>query len=410
MTTTVIDLPAFNIVPPFEPPDGAHASYLSVEGDGNTITFSTEAQPIAVGNFGDGPGAPDHYVAASPDIYPPADAPDWSTLISAKYVIRAHATATTAVTDPEDFDGFTPVPTQFPFIYLDYTGASDELVLDPIPLTDGEVLSSDDVTNVAASLGRVRAWLAGSTTGSVVVDYLALRLIYDDGNVCPVGTTPVTVDIPATVVALNGMTAVGSNPISTDDDGTSYVHAERTSGESGFIGYNFDVNFPATPIPGTVASVSLVLVAKGTDSRSAGGSFGARMIITDGEPDFNTTTWTNLFTNNTADWTEFLYPLTLENAYPPGTLGTGQRITQAMIEAGTVEYNPGYALFNDGSSTGAWHTYFTYIALRVIYCAPISTAIPPNRLTNRDDMFGSALSLTRSGRSRQGGNRLTGYL
>ena len=37
-------------------------------------------------------------------------------------------------------------------------------------------------------------------------------------------------------------------------------------------------------------------------------------------------------------------------------------------------------------------------------------AIPPLRLTNRADRFSSAPSLTRSGTSRQGGNRLTGYL
>lgn len=40
---------------------------------------------------------------------------------------------------------------------------------------------------------------------------------------------------------------------------------------------------------------------------------------------------------------------------------------------------------------------------------PTTTVASPRRLTNRDDMFASARRLTGS-RSRQGGNRLTGYL
>jgi hypothetical protein len=47
--------------------------------------------------------------------------------------------------------------------------------------------------------------------------------------------------------------------------------------------------------------------------------------------------------------------------------------------------------------------------LEVTVAAPTTSFAPPQRLTNRDDMFASARRLTGSS-SRQGSNRLTGYL
>ena len=66
---------------------------------------------------------------------------------------------------------------------------------------------------------------------------------------------------------------------------------------------------------------------------------------------------------------------------------TGLTVKHRFMELSlTVDYTP-------GTTTGGGTT----------------TVEPPLRLTNRDDMFSSAPSLTRS-RSRQGSNRLTGYL
>lgn len=181
-----------------------------------------------------------------------------------------------------------------------------------------------------------------------------------------VDLSPVTFDIPGTLVSLGGMTLVGSSgsAISVNDGDTSYIHFNKTG--SGFDGYNLDVNFAPTLVAGSLESVSLVTVAKGTDSRSAG-DFGSRLIVSDGPPDFNTTLWGNLFPNDSSDWVETVTPLRLELADPIGTLGPGEYVTKSMIEDGVFEYNPGYVLFNDGASGSAWHTYYTYIALRVTY-------------------------------------------
>ena len=172
-----------------------------------------------------------------------------------------------------------------------------------------------------------------------------------------------SLDIPATVVALNGMTAVGTDPIGSDDDDTSYVHFQHVG--SSFLGYNLDVNFAATTIPGPVTSVSLVTVAKGTDSRTAGGAFGARLLLNGGDDVFYP-----IMPLSSADWTETVTPLT--------------GVTKEELEAGTVEYDTGFALLNDGSSgSTSWHTYFTYVALRVEYGT--FTVPPPLRQYPRSD-------------------------
>lgn len=66
-------------------------------------------------------------------------------------------------------------------------------------------------------------------------------------------------------------------------------------------------------------------------------------------------------------------------------------------------------------ATGAGITYFAPLTLTFHWDLAVTgqenfEETPPLRLTNRDDMWASARSLTRSGRSRQGGARITGYL
>lgn len=64
------------------------------------------------------------------------------------------------------------------------------------------------------------------------------------------------------------------------------------------------------------------------------------------------------------------------------------------------------------ATTGTNRAFVFEASVVVDYTAatPTSSVPPPLRLTNRSDMYGSARSLTRSDASRQGGNRLTGYL
>lgn len=164
-----------------------------------------------------------------------------------------------------------------------------------------------------------------------------------------------TLDIPGTIVALNGMTLVGSSStaISVNDGDTSYVHFAHTGG--GFRGYNLDVNFPATTLPGSFVGAELVVVSKGNDSRAVGEPVGMRLILFSDSP----LTFANINAESSDDWVETVSPILDELGH--------QILTQSLIESGTVEYNPGYALFNDGSSTSGWHTYITYIALRITY-------------------------------------------
>lgn len=170
-----VDLPAFNVVPPSGLPDSAEAGYLSAV-DGDTIMYTSDAQPIAVGNFGDGPGAPGSYVGVLPDVFGPAGF-NWATVTEAVYVVRARATSTDAASG--DLSEFTPVPTTFPFLFCDYIGAPDELAFDPLTTTMTELVTVNDPATIAARLGRVRLWPVATSSGDIEVDYFALRVTYE---------------------------------------------------------------------------------------------------------------------------------------------------------------------------------------------------------------------------------------
>lgn len=176
-----IDLPAFNVVPPSGLPDGPEAGYLSAV-DGNTITYTSDAQDIAVGNFGDGPGAPTVYDGVLPNVYGPAGF-NWSTVTDAVYVVRARATATDTATDTGD--DFTPPPTTFPFLFCDYISAPNRLTFDPLTTTMSELVTITDPLTISARQGRVRLWAAGTWAGSVEVEYFALRVTYEPGAAQP---------------------------------------------------------------------------------------------------------------------------------------------------------------------------------------------------------------------------------
>ena len=161
-----------------------------------------------------------------------------------------------------------------------------------------------------------------------------------------------SVEIPATVVAHGVHTTLvgGTSCISSDDGATSYMQQAQTV-TSGTSGFNDNIAFPPTAIPGVVSSVSLVTVSKGNDGTGTGkGATTFRL---------NVGSWGGIFADTATDWTEIVTPL---------RVGGSEVVTQAMLEDGDVHYNPGSALLN-----GVWLSpltamlQWTYIALRVEY-------------------------------------------
>lgn len=82
-----------------------------------------------------------------------------------------------------------------------------------------------------------------------------------------------------------------------------------------------------------------------------------------------------------------------------------------------IRIGPGIILWDDPDfGVAAGYTTFAFESDRIGALSAIrikklcAFGIPPLRLTNRRDQFSSAPSLVNSGDSRQGGNRLTGYL
>lgn len=170
-------------------------------------------------------------------------------------------------------------------------------------------------------------------------------------------------DIPATIVSLSantyGTIVGGSTALTTSDGDATYVDIDKPVGP--FSGYQLRIAFPATNIPGTMDYVNLVTVAKGTASPNA--SFNA-------VDEF----WLILGALDPDDYTESEEPL---------NPGVTVNVTQEQIESGTVDYTPGsgWALIND-THTMAFHTRFTYVALRVGYTVLVQ---PPQRVFPRED-------------------------
>jgi hypothetical protein len=187
-----------------------------------------------------------------------------------------------------------------------------------------------------------------------------------------------TLDIPATVVGTGIYTTLvpDADCLLTNDGDTSYME-ENVSTAGGSAGYNDNIHFAATTIPGTVTSVSLVTVTKGSDSTLLPRGQGGVAFALHGFDWY----WQGIFADGATDWTEIVTPL---------IFGGVERVTQAMIEAGTVEYASGHALLNDtifpGSGTAAFDSLWTYIALRVTYDGEaVTTGIPPRRIFQRTD-------------------------
>ena len=139
-----------------------------------------------------------------------------------------------------------------------------------------------------------------------------------------------TLDIPAYVHDYGVFTTLvgGTTCISSDDGGATYMQQHVVLGHVN-SGFNDGITFPATDIPGTLVSTSLVTVSKGTDNGHPPSFFLHKGSVTP--------FWTTVFASGAADWTEIVTPLTW--------LGS-EFVTQSDIESGAVQYNPGYALLS----------------------------------------------------------------
>lgn len=180
---------------------------------------------------------------------------------------------------------------------------------------------------------------------------------------------PVSVlDIPAvlTGVGIYSSYLGGSACISVDDGGATYLRQHVGPVASGATGYNDNIRFPATSIPGEVESVSLITSTKGTDSRITEYEFahGALILFTDVA--FDTKVYYPILVTGST-YTELETPLAVD------TDGRSYPITKAMLEAGTVHYNHSThdALLNDvvardwAPTAPEFDSYWNYIALRV---------------------------------------------
>lgn len=100
---------------------------------------------------------------------------------------------------------------------------------------------------------------------------------------------------------------------------------------------------------------------------------------------------------------------TLIDATDAAVVGlTMDDLVAALVAGANVNV---YVGANEATANGQTTRLRVYeLNLEVTYTEPAVTVAPPLRLTNRSDVFASAPSLTRSGVSRQGGNRITGYL
>jgi hypothetical protein len=127
-----------------------------------------------------------------------------------------------------------------------------------------------------------------------------------------------------------------------------------------------------------VISTSLVMVTHGTDTSNVPylsppppTGNGWILLLTTGPPSYDSRYWPNptspapIFPNGATGWTETVTPLQWDSGS-----GLVEYVTKTMLEAGTVQYNPGYALLNNTiglGASGSYDGYFTYIALRVVY-------------------------------------------
>ncbi len=164
----------------------------------------------------------------------------------------------------------------------------------------------------------------------------------------------------------------GITALESLDDDTTYVWYGNPGRAYGTTWHLF-ITFPPTIIPGRLISTSVVTRMKGPDGRALSATVN--------------TPWVNLTKDtgavyghwdprgvieDSADYETYVVPLVGHYNTVSGLMeGSEEFVTQEMIEAGTVEYNPGEGLYmvanyaNPASAGADLRT--TYVALRVTY-------------------------------------------
>lgn len=229
--------------------------------------------------------------------------------------------------------------------------------------------------------------------------------------------TIITLDIPGTVLEYDHAGAGvdtgivgGAAAVSVDDGGVTYVRYHEVGLTGGTAGYDLFIDFPPTTLAGTLISTSLVVSAKGTDSRTGSvpydmANFGE--VLTRGPivllnkrdeatyytpPDYGYIDPGGAFMwgwvavdglsgsgprgDESVDYVTTITPLTGPNSNvrddPP--TGTEEFVTEESLAAGHVEYNPdGGLYFSDLNRGSGAHPsadadiFYNYIALRVTY-------------------------------------------
>jgi hypothetical protein len=172
VTTTVIDVPAFNV------DDDAHSilgsNNLSTTDTGTELVLDQSSQPLRIHLYSvDGTG--------SGNIVLP-ETPPGATLVGAAYVVIAYAESSESG-DLTDWSPDEPDPTQLPFLMIESSRtATDGHTLDPIPVGAyaGETVheATHDLGFILAGTPANRIWRQSVADTTIHVAYAAVRLTY----------------------------------------------------------------------------------------------------------------------------------------------------------------------------------------------------------------------------------------
>jgi hypothetical protein len=377
-----IDLPLF---------ENLDTSDVPVVGDPlSTLDTSSEMVVTPGGNiggnkFGEGPGSD---TSGNGVIVNLPDGFDVSAITRATYVMLAYREAQDADFDPE-FSGYTgyfpqPGAGDMPFISLDSPGTSGFYSVLDLPVgaygedviewTGSETLSR--LTSVGSQAPSNRIWNERTNfppQSDIHIAYYAIRLYYGVDTPCD------------TTVDLDLSTATFENP--SGDQFGQYVDGVITGLDGEFPQYTF----PITLDP--LKKYRVTVIFDPTSSWDGDGNPATsdrfvllRTLLPGDEMSGGDSVQIGDGFGNTADTCALTIGPGIGN-WDDADFGVTQGYTDLLFQT---------------SASGA----VSAISIRKL----CTYDDPPLRLTNRADTFGSALSLTRGGNTRQGSNRLTAPL
>lgn len=316
-------------------------------------------------------------VGSDPINYP-TDIPDGYTLTEAKYVVVAYTEAGGDITVDASGWGYTPVPETWPFITLQSSFRSGNFVIDHLPVGgyDGETTARfSDLTGISGGQPLDVIQIDTQDTFSPVhITYFALRLTYTSDEVDLPCNTDVALDLSTAEQVLDDFYSGDDGPYGQYSDGVIWAIPTSTA--------PWVASAPEFFFPG---------------------------LVTEAKPYQVTITYDP---DSTHDLGGRLYAL--------GSLPAGGE--QDAMAAGTWEFDLYYAtetfdgpdsltftIHPEAGKNILFETSYEGAVSAITIRKLCSTVPPPLRLTNRDDRFASAPRLTGSS-SRQGSNRMTGYL